>query len=119
MAHVDGSLSIEEQDAARLQRAFESYVNGATPLPAELAQAPLLEKWRLAILHINAEPLRMVPVLVGSVTGHPQHVDSRTIRTSQLIFLDRNLQWARTWNRVYRLGERAHDEIDSGSEVGA
>jgi hypothetical protein len=117
------NTSIEEEDTkARLQRAFESYLNGGTPSPPELAQAPLLENWRVTIVHIKrgGDPLRMLPVLVGSVAGHPQLGDSRTIRTSQLIWLDRNRQWARTWNRVYRLGERAGDEIDGGSEgVGA
>ena len=112
-------MSIEEENAkARLQRAFESYLNGETPPPPELAQAPLLESWRVTIVHIkrDADPLRMLPVLVGSVAGHPQLGDSRTIRTSQLIWLDRNRKWARTWNRVYRLGERASAEIDTGSE---
>jgi hypothetical protein len=112
------NMSIEEEDAkARLQRTFESYLNGETP-PPELAQAPLLENWRVTIVHIKrgGDPLRMIPVLVGSVAGHPQLGDSRTIRTSQLIWLDRNRKWARTWNRVYRLGERAAAEIDTGSE---
>lgn len=117
-------MTIEEQrDAeARLRSAFKSYLNGETPPPSELAQAPALEKWRVAIVHIegDADQLRMLAVLVGSVTGHPQHGDTRTIRTSQLVWLDRNRQWARTWNRVYRIGERAGDEIDSESEgVGA
>jgi hypothetical protein len=113
------NMSIEEEDAtARLQRAFESYLNGETPPLLELAQAPLLENWRVTIVDIKrgGDPLRMIPVLVGSVAGHPQLGDGRTIRTSQLIWLDRNRHWARTWNRVYRLGERVGDEIDSGSE---
>ena len=61
----------------------------------------------------EGDPLRMLPVLVGSVAGHPQLGDSRMIRTSQLIWLDRNRKWARTWNRVYRLGEPAGDETDT------
>ena len=113
------NMSIEEQDAkAQLQREFESYLKGEKPSPLELARAPLLQNWRAAVMHFKhgADPLRMILVLVGSVTGHPQHADSRTIRTSQLIWLDRDRKWARTWNRVYRLGERASDEIDTGSE---
>jgi hypothetical protein len=117
MALVDGS--IEEQDAKARRRAFESYLIGATPPPPEMAQAPLLENWRVLIVQVkrDAQPLRMLAVLVGNVTRHPQHVDSRTIRTSQLIFLDRNRQWARTFNRVYRLGERAGDAFDSEGEA--
>src|SRR5260370_17285822 len=104
------NMSIEEEDAkARLQRTFESYLNGETPPPPELAQAPLLENWRVTIVHIKrgGDPLRMIPVLVGSVAGHPQLGDSRMIRTSQLIWLARNPQWPLTWNRGYLLRARA------------
>ena len=57
-----------------------------------------LENWRATIVHIKCEgdPLRMLPVLVGSVAGHPRLGEGRTIRTSQLIWLDRNRKWART-----------------------
>jgi hypothetical protein len=110
-------MSIDDQEAqAGLPRAFESYVNGETPSLLEMAQAPLLANWRVLIVQVkrDVDPF-MLPVLVGIVTGHPQVGDSRTIRTSQLVWLDRNRQWARTWNRVYRLGERADDEIEHGS----
>jgi hypothetical protein len=49
----------------------------------------------------EGDPLPMVHVLLGTVTGHPQHSDARTIRTSQLIWLDHNRKRARTWNRIY------------------
>jgi hypothetical protein len=113
-------MSIEEQNAkAQLRREFESYLKGEKPSPLELERAPLLQNWRAAVMHFTygADPLCMVLVLVGSVTGHPQHADSRAIRTSQLIWLDRDRNWARTWNRIYRLGERASDEIDTGSKL--
>jgi hypothetical protein len=116
-------MSIEENEAeAQLRREFESYLKGQEPSLLELEGAPLLENWRTAMMQFKrrGDPLRMILVLVGSVAGHPQHADSRTIRTSQLIWLDRNRKWARTWNRVYRLGERASIELDAGGEgVGA
>jgi len=114
------NMSIEEQNAkAQLRREFESYLKGETPSPLELERAPLLQNWCTAVMHFThgEDPLHMILVLVGSVVGHPQHADNRTIRTSQLIWLDRNREWARTWNRVYRLGERAGDEIDAGSKL--
>jgi hypothetical protein len=105
-------MTTEEEDAgARLRRAFETYLTGETPAAAEMAQAPLLENWRVVVVHL-------LPVLVGRVSAHPLLGDTGRLRTSQLIWLDRNRQWARTWNRVYRLGERAGDEI-SGEGVGA
>ena len=108
---------IEDQDAkVRQRRAFESYLHGETPSPLELAQAPLLQNWRVLIVQVkrDAEP-SICSALMGSVTGHPQLGDARTIQTSRLIWLDRDRRWARTWNRVYRLGERAGDEIVSGN----
>jgi hypothetical protein len=111
------AMSTEEQDAKlRLQRAFESYLKGETPSPLELERAPLLEDWRVVIAHTqnDAAPFQFLAVLTGSVTGHPLLGDTRTIRTSQLVWLDPNRQWARTFNRVYRLGKRAGDENDEG-----
>lgn len=106
-------MSADDSDVnAQLERDFESYLKGEGPSPAEIASAPLLESWRAVVVHIKREqaPLSMVQVLVGRVAGHPRLPDARTVRTSQLIWLDRNRQWARTWNRIYRLGERADDE---------
>jgi hypothetical protein len=111
-------MSIEEQEAqAELRHTFESYLRGETPSPLDLAPAPLLANWRVLVVQIKRDAEEfMFPVLFGSVTGHPEHGDIRSLRTSRLIWLDRDRGWARTWNRVYRLGERAADKIDSGSE---
>jgi hypothetical protein len=100
----------------QLKRDFECYVNGAEPSPFELERAPVLENWRAVIVNFTRgeDPLGMLLVLVGSVAGHPQHPDGTKIHTSQLIWFDRSRQWARTWNRVYRLGVRGNDEADTG-----
>lgn len=106
-------MSTEDDDAtAQLKREFDFYLTGKEPSPLELASAPLLENWHSIPLRFNCErgPLRLALVLAGSVTGHPQLGNAKMIRTSQLIWLDRNRRWARTWNRIYRLGERANDE---------
>lgn len=105
-------MSTDENDrAAQLKRQFESFLEGGEPSANELARAPLLENWRATVMRFDRErgPLPMVQVLVGRVTGHPGLGDARTIRTSQLIWLDRNRRWARTLNRIYRLGERTDD----------
>jgi hypothetical protein len=104
-------MSTDDIDAtAPLKREFETYLKGEEPPPLELDCAQLLESWRTTLLTRDSGPLPMVLVLVGRVTGHPRLSDGRTVRTSQLIWLDRSLKWARTWNRVYRLGKRANDE---------
>lgn len=112
-------MSIEEQEAqAALRLAFESYLSGQAPTPSELAEAPVLENWRVLIVHgkSNAKEFT-IPVLFGNVTGHPRLGDVRCLQTSQLIWLDRGRGWARTWNRTYTLGERARDDADSGEGI--
>lgn len=100
----------------QLERDFESYMKGEVPSLLELERAPVLETWRALFVHVAREetPKVMLLVLAGSVAGHPQHPDGTRIQTSQLIWLDRSRQWARTWNRVYRLGVRGNDETDTG-----
>lgn len=101
-------MSTDEIDATgQLKLDFESYLRGEEPPPSELACAPLLEGWRAALVKPNVEhdTLPAVFVLVGYVSGHPLYTSARTIHTSQLIWLDRHRKWARTWNRIYRLGD--------------
>ena len=111
-------MSMDATNAfSQLKRDFESYLKGNEPSSIELERAPLLENWRAVIVCFShREDLGMLLVLVGSVVGHPQHPDGTKIHTSQLIWLDRSRQWARTWNRVYRLGARGNDEADAGEQ---
>jgi hypothetical protein len=103
-------MSTDDIDpTAQLKRDFESYLKGEEPSSVELACAPVLENWHATAIRFGREQ-GLVLVLVGRVTGHPRVGDARRIRTSQLVWLDRNRNWARTWNRIYRLGERASGE---------
>jgi hypothetical protein len=109
-------MSIEGQDAnVQLKHDFMSFLKGEVPSLLELERAPVLENWRTLIMYVERgeDHLGMLLVLTGRVTGHPQHPDGTTIRTSQLVWLDLNRSWARSWNRVYRLGERGNDEADT------
>jgi hypothetical protein len=63
---------------------------------SSLANAPTLENWSFAAL--------FSPCLIGEVTGHPLLGDRPSIHTSQLMVLDAERGWARTWSRFYRLG---------------
>jgi hypothetical protein len=105
-------MSTDENDTTtQLKREFEFYLTGKEPSPLVLASAPLLENWHAIVVRFELErvPLRLAMVLAGSVTGHPRLGNARMIRTSQLIWLDRNRKWARTWNRIYRLGDGTDD----------
>jgi hypothetical protein len=93
-----------------------SYLRGEAPPPAELARAPRLQSWQAVIVRGRSDDgrLRLLMVLVGRVTGHPHIADGRRIHTSEVIWLDRNRNWARSWNRLYRLGAPASDETNAG-----
>jgi hypothetical protein len=111
------NMAMEEKNAmVQLKRAFEAYLKGEEPSLLELDRAPVLENWRAFFVYAarGGDPKDILLVLVGSVAGHPEHSDGTRIHTSQLIWLDRNRKWARTWNRVYRLGARGNDEANTG-----
>jgi hypothetical protein len=113
------NMAREEKNAmVQLERDFESYLKGGWPSLVELDRAPVLGNWRAFFVHAAREEdaKAILLVLAGSVTGHPQHPDGTRIHTSQLIWLDRNRRWARSWNRVYRLGVRGNDSTDTGEQ---
>ncbi|WP_424631795.1 DUF6634 family protein [Bradyrhizobium sp. SYSU BS000235] len=68
------------------------------PSPSSLVDAPHLEDWSFAAVY--------TPCLIGEVTGHPLLGDRPRVHTSQLLALDPEGGWARTWSRFYRLGRR-------------
>ena len=72
------------------------------PTVAQLAAAPLLERWRFAFVRRERRPS-----LVGSVIGHPLLGDRPDVVTSMLLALDPDRRWARTHSRIYRLGAEA------------
>jgi hypothetical protein len=73
----------------------------AAPTPVELAAAPRLENWKIA-LDLGG------PVLIGKVMGHPI-LGGRTIFISPVWAVDPNaLAWARTLSRWYALGPPAN-----------
>lgn len=66
------------------------------PHDRDLRDAPLLEAWTFALVS--------APCLVGRVSKHPLLGDRHRIHTSQLVALDADQGWVRTWSRFYRLG---------------
>lgn len=47
---------------------------------------------------------RAVPILLGTVTGHPSIASGKAAATTEIVFWDEQLRLARTINRWYRLG---------------
>jgi hypothetical protein len=81
---------------------------GRAPTPADLEHAPLLVDWKLTLTLSGLS-------LIGFVAGHPL-LGTKTIVTSPLWVLDRDLHWARTLSRFYRLGVRAGAAIPDGDQ---
>lgn len=77
----------------------------AGPSEADLADAPVLSDWQVAI-----SPGGHV-MLWGEVTDHPL-LGNASIHTSQLIAIDPEAGWARTASRWYRLG-RSIDAVEA------
>ncbi len=111
-------MSTDDHDdnaiGAQRKRVVESYLKGEAPPPAELACAPRLQNWRADVVRARTDDdrLRLLMVLTGRVSGHPHLADGSFIHTSEVVWLDRNRNWARSWNRLYRLGAPAGDGTD-------
>jgi hypothetical protein len=81
-----------------LALAFET-LDARAPTDDELAEAPVLEDWRIAVTDHGL-------ALVGRVIGHPILGDRPSVVTSLLIAFKPQHGWCRTRSRVYRLGKR-------------
>jgi len=68
------------------------------PSEQELRSCPLLDQWSFGFLP--------APCLVGKVYQHPALGTLTNIHTSELILIDPERRWARTWSRFYRLGNQ-------------
>jgi hypothetical protein len=78
---------------------------GKTPSEHKLQAFPLLDQWSFGFLPAAC--------LVGSVRGNPILGNRARVHTSQLVFVDQEHGWARTWSRCYRLGTRSATGSDS------
>lgn len=64
--------------------------------PAAIAPTASISDWIVA--------KRAVPILVGTVLGHPHVKDGKAAATTEVVFWDEHWQLARTLTRWYRLG---------------
>jgi hypothetical protein len=87
----------------RLAHDLDRIGAGEAPSAAELAAAPRLEDWRVALTPAGLS-------LAGFVTAHPI-LGTKAIVTSPLWVVDPALSWARTLSRFYVLGAPARDPI--------
>lgn len=64
--------------------------------PESIAPEASISDWIIA--------KRAVPILLGTVLGHPRVADGKPAATTEIVFWDEHWQLARTVNRWYRLG---------------
>lgn len=96
----DPAFDFQLEQLSALVADFERVRDGASPAMLVNSEAPLLDKWSLA--------LRPTPCLAGLSTGHPTlHGDNRQIATSAVWLMSGDYTWARTLSRWYRLGRPA------------
>ncbi|WP_312417501.1 hypothetical protein [Shinella sp.] len=64
--------------------------------PEAIAPKVSISDWMIA--------KRAVPILLGTVVGHPRVEDGKPAATTEIVFWDEHWQLARTLTRWYRLG---------------
>jgi hypothetical protein len=107
-------MSLAQDDLDRsLRLDVESYFKGHEPRSIELARAPLLKNWRVNLVCELIETpsiivLKNAMSLSGHVIGHSERADGELVTTTRLVWLNHHGRWARTKQRLYRLGDRSN-----------
>lgn len=109
----DDELKIAQARAAALMKDREFLESHRDPPEDVLQSAPLLDAW-YKVDHPDSD---RGYCLSGHVSGHPELLDGRLIRTSAVAKLDPNGRWARTVSRFYRLGRPHADFVDGLKEA--
>ncbi|QND71459.1 DUF6634 family protein [Tardiphaga robiniae] len=102
-SHNVGSLL---SDLERLTIDIRNLDAGNKPSEQELRTYPIIDQWSLGF--------RPTTCLVGAIYQHPILGNCSTAQTSELVFIDPDKRWARTWSRYYRLGNQQRFEGHAG-----
>jgi hypothetical protein len=102
-----GSLDGLQEPLIKLLHDIRDLRAGEMPRSMDLAASPTIDQWSFGLM-----PARCI---VGSVRGHPILGNRARVHTSQLILIDPEHGWARTWSRYYRLGRPEGPATGSGS----
>ena len=97
LGDVAGTLARLESLVSDIER----FGSGEMPGAQELDAAPLLDPFAIST--------RSLPCLVGGNGGHPI-LKGQFVTTSEVWAIAPELGWARTYSRLYRLGEMMRPE---------
>lgn len=102
-----GSLNFLKDNLTSFLCDIHNLQNGEMPRSMDLSVAPTVDQWSYGLI-----PTRCI---VGLVRGHPILGNRASVHTSQVVLLDPENGWARTWSRYYRLGapERPQDRSEN------
>lgn len=98
---AEALMSIDEK---KLRADFESYLRGDEPPVVALATAPLLYQWEARTGRGADGQWRLT--LHGSIEGDHMLPSGAEVGTATVVWIDRDLKWARSRDRLYRLGDR-------------
>ena len=102
-----GSLDCLEDRLTKLLRDIRDLRAGEMPRSTDVRAAPIIDKWSYAFVPACC--------IAGSVRGHPVLGNLARVHTSELVLIDPENGWARTWSRYYRLGAPEGPATHSGS----
>jgi hypothetical protein len=102
-----GSLNSLQDSLTSLLCDIRDLRTGEIPRSIDLKAAPTIDQWSYGLV-----PARCI---VGSVRGHPILSNRARVQTSELILIDPENRWARTWSRYYLLGAPERPATGSGS----
>lgn len=102
-----GNLNSLKENLTSFLRDIQDLQNGQMPRSMDLNGAPAIDEWSYGLI-----PARCI---VGSVRGHLILGAGARVHTSQLVLIDPENGWARTWSRYYRLGASIEPAVHSES----
>jgi hypothetical protein len=97
------------RELEKLTNDLRSLRAGKAPSERELRACPLLDQWSFGFLP--------APCLVGAIYQHPILGNRPSVHTSELVLIDPSKRWARTWSRLYRLGDQQRNECCADSRA--
>jgi hypothetical protein len=103
LATCYGDLIDLQERLIRLLDDIRELLADKAPAATHLEKAPLVEQWSLGLVP--------APCIVGTMVGHPIFHSRTRVRSHQVVLIDPEAGWARTWSGFYRLGTRQALEI--------
>jgi hypothetical protein len=99
-----GDLNVVQEQLIRLLDDIRELRAENAPAAVQLEEAPLLDQWSLGLVP--------APCIVGTLVERPIFRNRTRVHTHQMVLIDPEVGWARTWSGFYRLGTR--QTVESG-----